>query len=102
MMNSQDVKESLHQSIDKAFATMDDLKNKAAQSTAEVRKSVQSDLQSLEVKKQELESRLSEWRSATEHKKDQLVDAVEESAESFREGLERMAAVFGKEPMVRK
>lgn len=102
MMNTQDVTESIHETIDKAFATMDELKSKAAQSTADVRNTVQSDMQSLEVKKQELESRLSAWRSAAEHKKDQLVEAVEESAESFREGLERMAAVFGKEPIVRK
>ena len=50
-MNTQVVKENLHQSIDQAFATMDELKNKAAQSTAEFRKTIEGDLQSLEAKK---------------------------------------------------
>ena len=101
-MNTQVVKENLHQSIDQAFATMDELKNKAAQSTAEFRKTIEGDLQSLEAKKQELEPRMAEWRSAAEHKKDQLTEAVEESADAFRESLERIAAVFSESPSPRK
>lgn len=101
-MNTQVVKENLHQTIDQAFATMDELKTKAAQSTADFRKTIQSDLQSLEAKKQELESRMADWRSAAEHKKDQLAEAVEESADAFRESLERMASVFSENPSPRK
>ncbi|MCF8238347.1 MAG: hypothetical protein K9I85_09355 [Saprospiraceae bacterium] len=101
-MNAQDVKENIHTIVDQAFAEMDDLKNKVARSTSELRKSIQSDMQSLEVKKQELESRMSDLRSAASDKREELSEAVEKSAASFREGLERMASVFGKEPMVRK
>ncbi len=101
-MNAQDVKENIHTLVDKAFAQMDELKNNVARSTADMRKSIQSDMQSLEVKKQELESRMADLRNAASDKREELSEAVEESAASFREGLERMASVFGKEPMVRK
>jgi predicted nucleic acid-binding Zn-ribbon protein len=101
-MSTQNVKENLHTIIDKSFAKMEELKKSAAQSTAEMRKSVEHNMQSLEVKKQELESRMAELRGAAEEKRDELAEAAAKSAESFREGLDQMASVFGKEPMVRK
>ncbi len=101
-MNAQDVKENIHTMVDQAFAEMAELKKNVARSTGDLRKSFHSEMQSLETKKQELESRMIELRNAASDKREEVLDAVEKSAASFREGLEHMAAVFGKEPMVRK
>lgn len=101
-MSTHDVKENLHTLIDKSFAEMEELKNNAERSTAEMRKSVEGNMQSLETKRQELESRMAELRDAAEEKRDELSKAAPKSAASFREGLQQMASVFGKEPMVRK
>jgi peptidoglycan hydrolase CwlO-like protein len=101
-MSTHDVKENLHTMIDKSFAELEELKKNAERSTAEMRKSVESNMQSLEAKKQELESRMAELRGAAEEKRDELAEAAAKSAASFREGLQQMSSVFGKEPMVRK
>ncbi|MBK8557991.1 MAG: hypothetical protein IPL65_20605 [Lewinellaceae bacterium] len=101
-MNAQDVKQNLHTIIDQAFTEMDALKHKVSQSTSELRQNIQGELHALEVKKQELETRMAALRSATADKQEELSKAVEESAASFRKGLKRIAAVFNEESEVQK
>lgn len=93
-MNRAEIREQAKKQLDDLFKKIDEVEAQQERVKGDARARFEKELGELKARRKELEGKYRELETASEEKLDQIDKALQDSAKSFKEGLNRLKGIF--------